>query len=93
MTFLKGISSHPGTVSIKMHRQNDGPKLEFRKVNPDNIFKIIKGMKSHTPMEVDNIPPRLLIMAADVIADPLTNLINAKGVHFSRCRIESLVFH
>ena len=34
-------------------------------------------MESHTFMGVDNIPPRLLIMAADIIADPLTNLINA----------------
>ena len=28
-------------------------------------------------MEVDNIPPQLLIIAADIIADHLTNLINA----------------
>ena len=46
--------------------------------NPDDICQIIKGMKSHTSsMGVDNIPPQLLIMAAGIIADPLTNLINA----------------
>ena len=28
-------------------------------------------------MGVDNIPPQLIIMAADIIASPLTNLVNA----------------
>ena len=76
-SILERYSSHPRIVSIKMHCPNDGPKFKFTKANPDNICQVIKDMKSHTSMGIDNIPPRLLIMAADIIADPLTDLINA----------------
>ena len=76
-SILERYSSHPSIVSIKMHCPNDGPKFKFTKANPDDICQIIKGIKSHTSTGVDNIPPRLLIMAADIIADPLTDLINA----------------
>ena len=33
-------------------------------------------MKSNTSVGVDNIPPKLVIMSAEVIAEPLTDLIN-----------------
>ena len=74
-SILEMCNSHPSIVSVKMHCPNDGPKFMFTKVNPDDICQIIKGTKSHTSMEIDNIPLRLLTMAADIIADPLTNLI------------------
>ena len=75
-SILERYISHPSIVSIKMHCPNDGPKFKFTKANPDDICQIIKGMKSHTSTGVDNIPSRLL-MAADIIADTLTNLITA----------------
>ena len=53
------------------------PKFKFTKANPDDICQLIKGMKSHTSMGVDKIPSRLLIVAADITAEPLTNPINA----------------
>ena len=33
-------------------------------------------MKSNTSAGVDKIPPKLVIMSAEVIAEPLTDLIN-----------------
>ena len=33
-------------------------------------------MKSNTSVGVDKIPPKLVIMSAEVIAEPLTDLIN-----------------
>ena len=76
-SILERYRFHPSIVSIKMHCPNEQPKFKFTKANPDDICQIIKDMKSHTCMGVDNIPPKLLITAADIIADPLTDLINA----------------
>ena len=76
-SILERYRSHPSIVSIKMHCPNERPEFKFTKANPNDICQIIKDMKSHTSMGVDNIPPKRLIMAADIIADPLTNLINA----------------
>ena len=41
-----------------------------------NKVKIIKGLDSTTATGIDTIPPKLVKMACDIIAEPLTNLIN-----------------
>ena len=40
-------------------------------------IKIIKGLDSTTATRIDTIPLKLVKMARDIIAEPLTNLINS----------------
>ena len=50
--------------------------FHFSKAELLDIIKIINGLKSGTSVGIDNIPPKLVIMSAEVIANPLTKLIN-----------------
>ena len=50
--------------------------FHFSKAKPSDIIKIIKELKSGTSVGTDNIPPKLVIMSAEVIANPLTKLTN-----------------
>ena len=52
------------------------PFISQRLTLPSDILEIIKGINLGTSMEVDNIPSKLLVMSTDIIAGPLTNLIN-----------------
>ena len=51
--------------------------FQFSKAEPSEILKIIKSIKHGISVGVDNIPPRLVVMSAKIIAEPLSNLINA----------------
>ena len=50
--------------------------FHFSKAEPSDIIKIIKELKSGTSVGIDKIPPKLVIMSAEVIANPLAKLIN-----------------
>ena len=54
----------------------DRTMFHFSKVEPSDIIKIIKRLKSGTSVGTDSIPPKLVIMSAEIIANPLTELIN-----------------
>ena len=54
----------------------DRTMFHFSKAKPSDIIKVIKGLKSGTSVGIDNIPLKLVIRSAEVIADPLTKLIN-----------------
>ena len=74
---LEKYSGHPSILNIKQHFSSTGRNLfQFQKAEPSDILKIIQGMKSNTSVGVDKIPPKLVIMSAEVIAEPLTDLIN-----------------
>ena len=49
----------------------------FEKAPKDGIIKIIKGLDSTTATGIDTIPSKLVKMACDITAEPLTNLISS----------------
>ena len=51
--------------------------FQFSKAEPSEILKIIKSTKRGISVGMDNIPLRLVVMSAEIIAEPLSNLINA----------------
>ena len=53
------------------------PNFKFEKVSETFVLKTIKQLKSGKASGLDNISPRLLKNSAEVIAKPLTRLINA----------------
>ena len=75
-TILEKYSCHPSIVNIKSNLPQDGETFHFSNAHPSDILEIIKGIKLGTSMGVGNIPSKLLVMSSDIIAGPLTNLIN-----------------
>ena len=70
--------NHPRIVKIRSNLPIDIDRtmFHFSKAEPSDIIKIIKGLKSGTSVGIDKIPPKLVIMSAEVIANPLAKLIN-----------------
>ena len=75
-TILEKYSCHPIIVNIKSNLPQDGATFHFSKAHPSDILETIKGIKLGTSMGVDNIPSKHLVMSADIIAEPLINLID-----------------
>ena len=50
------------------------------------MIKIMKALDINSAAGIDTIPPKLVVMSSDVIAEPLTKLINASA-------IQSSIFH
>ena len=71
--------NHPSIVNIKSNFPADIDRImfHFSMAEPSDIIKIIKGLKPGTSVGIDNIPQTLVIMPAEVIANPLTELINS----------------
>ena len=74
---LQKYSQHPSILNIKTNFPSDRDVFQFSKAEPSDIIKIIRGIKSGISVGVDNIPPKLVILSAEIIAEPLTNLINS----------------
>ena len=74
---LQKYSQHPSILNIKTNFPADRDVFQFSKAKPSDIIKIIRGIKSGISAGVDNIPPKLIILSAEIIAEPLTNLINS----------------
>ena len=76
-SILGKYSGHPSILNIKQNFSSTERNLfQFRKAEPSDIPKIIRSIKLGISVGVDNIPPKLVAMSAEVIAEPLTNLIN-----------------
>ena len=54
--------------------------FSFRETNTAEIIKIIKALEINSATGIDTIPPKLVVMSSDVIAEPLTKLINASTI-------------
>ncbi len=65
------------SLSSSSPSQKRYPQLKFEKVSDQFIFTQLRAIKCGKAVGLDNIPPRLLKDAAEVITDPLTQIINA----------------
>ena len=46
-------------------------------------MKIIKDLDIKSATGIDTVPPKLVVMSSDVIAEPLTKLVNASAIQSS----------
>ena len=71
------IDTYKQHSSIELIKVNlpEPNTFTFEKPSKDGIIKIIKGLDSTVATGIDTIPP--VKMACDIIAEPLTNLINS----------------
>ena len=75
-------STHTGIKTIK-NKLNDSSSFSFREATTAEIMKIIKALDINSAIGIDTIPPKLVVMSFDVIAEPLTKLINASAIRSS----------
>ena len=78
-------STQPGIKRIKDKPNNSSP-FSFRESTTAETMKMIKVLDINSATGIDTIPPKLVVMSSDVIAEPLTKLISASA-------IQSSIFH
>ena len=69
------FSSSTGSQNIH-HRIAQHPAFRFDKVSEDCVKAELRALKTGKAMGLDNIPARLLIDSADIVAKPLAEMIN-----------------
>lgn len=78
---LKGslgpVLTHVINLSASFPSQKRFPQFKFDKVSELFIITQLQSLKSGKAVGLDNISPRLLKDAADIITNPLTQIINA----------------
>ena len=67
--------SSTGSQNIH-HRIAQHPAFKFDKVSEDFVKAKLRALKIGKAMGLDNIPARLLINSADIVAKPLAEMIN-----------------
>ena len=73
------IDKYKNHESIKQIRSNYGANkliFSFKPSTSEDIRKIIHDLTEKTSIGFDNVPPKLLKTASDIISKPLSNLIN-----------------
>ena len=71
--------NHPSVKDIK-DRISESISFSFAKASVCDIIKIINSLDPKSVTGFDTIPPKLVILSSDVIAEPLTQLINVTTI-------------
>ena len=66
----------PGERNKDFVQAKQRPPFEFKEVSEASIRYQLRCLKSNKAVGLDDIPPRLLKDAAQIVAQPLTNIIN-----------------
>ena len=69
-------SNHPSIKCIKKNTGATEHLFSFSNVTRTDVFKQIMKLNGRKSCGWDNIPPKILKLSADIIAGPLTELIN-----------------
>ena len=75
-SIIDKYKQHPSIELIKVNLPEPNT-FTFEIAPKDGIIKITEGLDSTTATGIDTIPPKLVKMACDIIAGPVTNLINS----------------
>ena len=76
---IKTFEDHPSVQSIRsslVKIPNHFTEFNFKHATREDIIRIINELHDKTSTGIDNIPPKLVKIASEVISDPLTELIN-----------------
>ena len=72
---LAKYKDHPSITCIKIN-QIHTESFIFKLVNQNEVLKILKSVDPKKSVGIDSIPPKIIKMAANVLAKPLTDIIN-----------------
>ena len=76
---IKNFEDHPSVQSIRsslVKIPNNFTEFNFKHATREDIIRIINELHDKTSTGIDNIPPKLVKIASEIISDPLTELIN-----------------
>ena len=76
---IKVFQDQPIVQSIRSHLAkipNNFTELKLKHATNEDINRIINELHDKTSTGIDNIPPKLVKIASEIISDPLKELIN-----------------
>ena len=76
---IKTFEDHLSVQSIRsslVKIPNNLTEFNFKHPTREDIIRIINELHDKTSTGIDNIPPKLVKIASEIISDPLTELIN-----------------
>ena len=91
---IKSYQNHPSVLKIKNNFGSDFSSFDFQQVKPPEVKRLLKEIDIKKAVGVDTIPPKLIKIGADIIAEPLTKAINCclrQGIFPDNAKIASVV--
>ena len=73
---IKSYQNHPSVLKINNKFGSDFISFDFKQVKPPEVKRLLKEIDIKKAVGVDTIPPKLIKIGADIIAEPLTKAIN-----------------
>ena len=73
---IKTYQNHPSVLKIKNKFGSDLNSFDFQQIKAPEVKKLLKEIDIKKAVGVDTIPPKLIKIGADIIAEPLTQAIN-----------------
>ena len=73
---IKSYQNHPSVLKIKNKFGSDLNSFDFQQIKAPQIKKFLKEIDIKKVVGVDTIPPKLIKVGADIIAEPFTQAIN-----------------
>ena len=87
-------SNHPSALKINNKFGLDFSSFDFQQVKPPEVKRLLKEIDIKKAVGVGTIPPKLIKIGADIIAEPLTKAINCclrQGIFPDNAKIASVV--
>ena len=81
---LDKYKDHPSILAIVQHPEHTFQSFSFNEVSARDLWLLLKMLDGSKSTGVDQIPPKLVSLASDDLAAPLTNAIN--------CSIRNFIF-
>ena len=91
---IKSYQNYPSVIKIKNIFGSDFISFNFQQITTSEVKKLLKEIDIKKAVGVDTIPPKLIKIGADIIAEPLTQAINCclrQGIFPGNAKIASLV--
>ena len=91
---IKSYQNHPSALRINNNFGSDFISFDFQQVKPPEVKRLLKEIDIKKAVGVDTIPPKLIKIGADIIAEPLTKAINCclrQGIFPDNAKIASVV--
>ena len=91
---MKSYQNHPSVLKIKNKFGSDLNSFDFQQIKALEVKKLLKEIDIKKAVDVDTIPPKLIKIGADIIAEPLTQAINCclcQGIFPENTKVVSVV--
>ena len=91
---ITSYQNHPRVLKIKNKFGSDLNSFDFQQIKAPEVKKLLKEIDIKKGVGVDTIPPKLIKIGADIIAEPLTQAINCclrQGIFPENAKVASAV--